>query len=43
MDSDDSDCNTNTELYIYLFFKAYSRIMLKLRGHVFLCLKKVRI
>ena len=42
MDSDDGDCYPNTELYIYLIYKAYSRIMLNLRGRAFLCLKKVR-
>lgn len=42
MDSDDGDCYPNTELYIYQILKAYSRIMLSLRGRAFLCLKKVR-
>ena len=43
MDSDDGDCNTNAEIYIYSLYRAYSRIMLKVRGRAFLCLKKVRI
>lgn len=43
MDSDDGDSNTNTELYIYMFYKAYSRKICNMCGHAFLRLKKARI
>ena len=41
MDSEDGD--SNTELYIYLFYKAYLRLMLKVRKYAFVCFKKVLI
>jgi len=43
MDSDDGDSYCNTELYFYLLYMAYLRIIYKFRRRAFLCLKKVLI
>ncbi len=41
MDSEDGD--SNTELCIYLFYKAYLRMILKMRKYAFVCFKRVLI
>lgn len=41
MDSEDGD--SNTELCIYLFYKAYLRLMLKRCMYAFVCFKRVLI